>query len=210
MGTTAQKLQAILDSKAAIKAAIEAKGVNDVGEVLSEYPDKIGEISSGGGTAMVDLSSGVKFGGSTCAALPFELTVEDPELFTSTYNLFANCERLIEIQYFDTSRVTDARNMFLNCVRISTIPFLDFSSVTNISNAFANCRSLSNLGGLKNLSANLFLGNSPLSHDSLMNVINNLADVTDDPKTLTLGATNLAKLTDEEKAIATGKGWTLK
>jgi hypothetical protein len=28
-------------------------------------------------------------------------------------------------------------------------------------------------------------------------------------KTLTLGATNLAKLTDEEKAIATNKGWTL-
>jgi hypothetical protein len=28
-------------------------------------------------------------------------------------------------------------------------------------------------------------------------------------KTLTLGSTNLAKLTDEEKAIATNKGWTL-
>lgn len=28
-------------------------------------------------------------------------------------------------------------------------------------------------------------------------------------KTLTLGATNLAKLTDEQKAVATNKGWTL-
>ena len=27
--------------------------------------------------------------------------------------------------------------------------------------------------------------------------------------TLTLGSDNLAKLSDEEKAIATGKGWTL-
>ena len=32
---------------------------------------------------------------------------------------------------------------------------------------------------------------------------------TSDPQTLTFGATNLAKLTDEEKAIATSKGWTL-
>jgi hypothetical protein len=32
---------------------------------------------------------------------------------------------------------------------------------------------------------------------------------TGETKTLTLGATNLAKLTNEEKAIATQKGWTL-
>ena len=48
MGTTAQKLQAIANSKAAIKAAIEAKGVSDVGNVLSQYATKIGQISGGG------------------------------------------------------------------------------------------------------------------------------------------------------------------
>ena len=49
-----------------------------------------------------------------------------------------------------------------------------------------------------------------LTHDSLMNIINGLADLTDATAvTLTLGATNLAKLTDEEKAIATAKNWTL-
>ena len=37
MGTTAQKLQAIANSKAAIKSAIEAKGVSDVGDVLADY-----------------------------------------------------------------------------------------------------------------------------------------------------------------------------
>ena len=48
MGTTAQKLQAIANSKAAIKSAIEAKGVSDVGDVLANYATKIGQISGGG------------------------------------------------------------------------------------------------------------------------------------------------------------------
>lgn len=47
MGTTAQKLQAIQNSKAAIKSAIEAKGVSDVGDVLADYAGKISEIPSG-------------------------------------------------------------------------------------------------------------------------------------------------------------------
>ena len=44
------KLQSILDSKAAIKAAIEAKGVSDVGDVLAEYPSKINSIQNGATT----------------------------------------------------------------------------------------------------------------------------------------------------------------
>ena len=44
MGTTAQKLQAIANSKAAIKQAIENKGVQDVGDVLADYPQKISDI----------------------------------------------------------------------------------------------------------------------------------------------------------------------
>ena len=47
-----------------------------------------------------------------------------------------------------------------------------------------------------------------LTYDSLMVVINGLQTVTE-TQTLTLGSTNLAKLTDEEKQIATDKGWTL-
>ena len=42
----------------------------------------------------------------------------------------------------------------------------------------------------------------------LVTILNNLATVTS-TKTLKIGATNLAKLTDDEKAIATNKGWTL-
>ena len=52
-----------------------------------------------------------------------------------------------------------------------------------------------------------------INHDSLMSVINCLKDYSTDTSgtvwKVTLGATNLAKLTADEKAIATGKGWTL-
>jgi hypothetical protein len=60
MGTTAQKLQAIQNSKAAIKSAIEAKGVSDVGDVLADYATKIGQISGGGssGDPRYEVTSG--------------------------------------------------------------------------------------------------------------------------------------------------------
>lgn len=53
MSTTTDKLQAILNSKEAIKSAIESKGVPNVGEVLSEYPNKIAEIPIGNPDAVL-------------------------------------------------------------------------------------------------------------------------------------------------------------
>lgn len=47
MGTTAQKLQAILNSKAAIKTAIENNGVTVGDAKLSDYAGKISDISDG-------------------------------------------------------------------------------------------------------------------------------------------------------------------
>ena len=51
-----------------------------------------------------------------------------------------------------------------------------------------------------------------LTHDSLMNVINNLYDIKAKgvkPQQLILGSKNLEKLTEEERNIAVSKGWTL-
>ena len=46
MNTTADKLNKLIATKEAIKAAIEAKGVQDVGERFADYPDKILQIPS--------------------------------------------------------------------------------------------------------------------------------------------------------------------
>ena len=52
-----------------------------------------------------------------------------------------------------------------------------------------------------------------LDHSSLLVIINGLYDYvsagTSGTRYIKLGATNLAKLSDEDKAIATSKGWTL-
>jgi hypothetical protein len=56
-----------------------------------------------------------------------------------------------------------------------------------------------------------FQWSTKLTADSLMSIINALADKsgTGTTFTITLGTENLAKLTDAEKAIATQKGWSL-
>lgn len=131
----------------------------------------------------------------------------------SMYETFHGCTSLTTIPQLDLTKCSgwDGLNStFYNCIKLQSVPEWDVSNVKNMFNIFYGCKSLTNLGGFVGLKVNLKLSDcSKLSHDSLINVINKAADVTAAPATLTLGSDNLAKLSDEEKAIATGKGWTL-
>ena len=137
-----------------------------------------------------------------------------PQLDTSNVThmnlMFYQCSALTSIPQLETSKVEVMSSMFSGCRSLTSVPRLDASNVTTTSRMFAACIFLTTFGGLTNLKVDLDLSQcTALTHDSLMNVINEAADVTADPKTLTLGTTNLNKLTDEEKAIATNKGWVL-
>ena len=127
------------------------------------------------------------------------------------------------IPELDTSKVTSVYNMFYSCSGLITIPKLNFEKVNNVSGFLDGASNVVNIGGFENLgkayltnkSANysnygLVLTNcSKLTHDSLMNVINNLYDIKTkgcQAQRLQLGPTNLAKLTEEEKQIAIDKG----
>ena len=135
MGTTADKLNKILESKAAIKAAIEAKGVSDVGDVLAEYPDKIASISGGGGGKFV-VPNGLKFGYSSV----FDATQLDISQVTDMSNMFHQYEGTsLDLSSWDTSNVTNMSNMFNYCYNLTTIPQLDTSNVTGMSGMFTNC-----------------------------------------------------------------------
>ena len=135
--------------------------------------------------------------------------------------MFANCSSLETIPMLDTSNVKDMSWMFIDCSSLKTIPMLDTSNVTNVKNILADCTSLTNLGGFRNLGKSfpttgviytLYLYSPLLTHESLMNVINNLYDIKSigiKTQTIDIGEANLAKLTAEEIAIATNKGWNI-
>ena len=134
----------------------------------------------------------------------------DTSKVTDMKYMFSGCRQLTSVPLFDTSKVTNMNSMFSRCRRLTSVPLFDTSNVSNISDMLDGCDDLTTLGGFAGLKVDLALFRSPLlTHDSLLNVINEAADVTANPKTLTLGTNNLVKLTDEEKAIATSKGWTL-
>ena len=139
---------------------------------------------------------------------------------TNMNNMFRNCYALTSIPQLNTSNVTDVGYMVYYCKELTSIPQLDFSNVKTVGSMISGCTKLTDLGGFVNYGKinavdNTFdiSASSNLTHDAIMNVINNLYDRKTAGftavKTIKFGSTNLAKITDEEKAIATNKGWTL-
>ena len=147
---------------------------------------------------------------SSCSNL-VDISLLNTSKVNNIAGAFSYCSKLTTIPSIDTSNVTNMQTTFGSCSNLVEIPLLNTSKVNNILNAFFYCSKLTNLGGFQNLSVSLDLHYSTrLTVESLMNVINNLKDLTGGmSQTLTLGATNLAKLTDEQKAVATNKNWVL-
>ena len=149
----------------------------------------------------------------------------ETDKITNMENMFGSCKLIKTIPNINTSNVTNMSEMFYGCSALETLPKLNCSNVERINDVVTNCTKLQNIGGFENLgqaykttmAANYYyyklaLSNNELTHDSLMNVINNLYDIKSkgcNPQSLVLGSTNLAKLTAEEIAIATEKGWTV-
>lgn len=148
----------------------------------------------------------------------------------AAHQMFYNCKFLKEL---------DVSNFIMDeCTNISTmfesvpVVVLDLTkwNVPNVSNwigAFNGCTQLTSLVGGKTYeevvanniscfngikaknSLNTF-DSTNLDHASLRALINGLADLSDtDAGTLILGATLMAKLTEEDVAIATEKNWTI-
>ena len=132
---------------------------------------------------------------------------------TNFGSMFNYCKLLTSAPALDTSNGTNFGYMFRGCKELTSIPALDTSNGTNFSNMFYGCDALVDLNVVGTINATgLNVSYSKLlSHDSLMSIINALANKTGVSGTwkVTLGATNLAKLTADEIAIAEGKGWTL-
>ena len=154
------------------------------------------------------------------------------ESLNSLMGTWQNCQYLTNVPHFNTENVTDfsytwaycwslltipplnfksATNIyqcFIGCHSLTSLPYMNLASVTDTTNAWDGCDNLTILGGFGAIKESFNLSSSPnLTVESIMNVINQAATVTG--KTMTFGSENLAKLTDEQKAVATSKGWTL-
>ena len=145
-----------------------------------------------------------RYNGTTINGL---ITYNDTSNVANMAYMFYNCSSLTTIPQLDTSKVVNLSHMFSNCSSLTTIPQLD-TSKTTMYGMFSQCSNLKSIL-MTGMKVNFDISASTKFETSdLVTILNNLATVTS-TKTLTMGATNLAKLTDEEKAIATNKGWTL-
>ena len=151
--------------------------------------------------AMLMKTTGIKTVTLVCEA---EGTVNYAQLIrestTKTIDISQFKPKPKELSYF----ALDAKKL------VTILGALDLSNCTKTTMAFGGATALENIEFVPNtipISID-FSYCKKLTHDSLMSIINGLA-VVETTQTLTLGTTNLAKLTDEEKAIATEKGWSL-
>lgn len=138
-----------------------------------------------------------------------------PKLNTSKVTdmsyMFNYCSHLVTVPEMDTSNVTEMEKMFFGCTFLTSIPAFDVTNVTNLDGAFIACNRLVEFHMI-NMKVDFNISHSTkFTREALLEIINNCYDVKSLGKTatLTMGATNLGKLTKEDKAIATGKGWTL-
>lgn len=132
----------------------------------------------------------------------------------ATTSCFLNNLFVVAVGEINAISAASISTFFDGCRNLHTVEkfILKEDGTTTLNNTFRNCKSLENITFEGAVGNNIDFQYSPLlTHDSLMSVINHLKDFsgTTTTKTCTLGTTNLAKLADAEKKIATDKGWSL-
>ena len=154
---------------------------------------------------------------------------------TNMYQMFYNCTNLTSVPQLDTSKVTNMSYMFNNCSSLTTIPLLDTSNVVDMESMFNNCSNLTTIPelnaqklaynsslrrvfsgctklksiGVYGFTRSIDISQTALDHDAIVAFLNQAGIAYDSSQKITLGSAKLSLLSDEEKAIATNKGWTL-
>ena len=237
MSTLVENVQKVKNAHAALKTAIAAKGVDvPEGTKLTDMPALVEQISTEPvptnpravfafddatslvvpNTLVVDFSSATNLNClfySNTSLTSLTLPAGFGQKATTLEYCFYYCTALtsLALPAGFGSAATNIGSCFYKCSALIslTLPAGFGQNATNIVNCFFGCSQLTNITGNPNFKANVdFSSSKKLTHDSIMVVINGLQTVTS-KQTLKLGSTNLAKLTEADKKIATDKGWTL-
>lgn len=145
--------------------------------------------------------------------IPVELIRHTSNATNFSYMFMSSSSK--EIPAIDTSSGTNFRGMYYNCGGLKSIKGVNLTNATNVTEMFRQIDYVEEIifNGVIKISGLELSYCAQLTHDSLMSAINALYDYASEGSTktykLVLGSTNLAKLTDAEKAIATQRGWTL-
>lgn len=133
---------------------------------------------------------------------------------TNMCHIFNTCTvNGLNMKNWDTSNINNMNNSFCNLTSyggygISYIKSLcPIHKGTSTNDAFQNNINLTIIEDSGTISESVNFAYSPLTHDSALVLINALD--AENPGTLTLSTETYATLTDEDKAIATSKGWTI-
>ena len=154
MGTTAQKLNKILETKEAIRTAINNKGGTlTTTDTFASYPSAIDSLPSGGDNTLKTLLDATKstyylFYNYSGASVNDLIRYNDTSNVTDMSFMFYGCSNLITIPQLDTSSATNMNSIFYWCTKITTIPQLDTSSVKNTSKMFYECTNLTTISQL--------------------------------------------------------------
>ena len=141
----------------------------------------------------------------------------DTSNVTNMWRMFWNCQsiNILDLSKWNTSNVTDAEYLFYNCASLTTLNLSgwDMSKIKSMLGFFYMCYKLSEIRSdgakLPNIDLkNIRLDRCPLTVDSIVGLLNALPQ-SDKGYSFQIGSNNIAKLSDEQKAIATDKGWTL-
>ena len=141
MSQLTDNLNLIVSIKSDIKSAIENKGVDMTGVSFPDYASKIGEISGGGGSAVIEgltiTSNGTYIAGEGVDGYsPIEVDVP-----ISGWDQKSVTEGMIKIINLDNTASFVASSVFYNNKTIKTVNLPYATSVGN--NAFQECSSLS-------------------------------------------------------------------
>ena len=107
-----------------------------------------------------------------------------------------------------TTEWNDGYNMFYNCSNLKIIDGFDLKNISRLDNCFSNDSNLEQIINCHFDKSFSISSSTKFTESALVDIISQLELVTT-TQTLTMGAINLAKLTNEEILVATGKGWQL-
>ena len=138
----------------------------------------------------------------------------DTSNVTTMWSMFHGCNSLIclNLSHFNTSNVGNMDNMFQSCISLRSLDIssFDFSKiwVYKMRDAFSECYSLTDLKFGHNLKVSINLKDCPLSHESVISVIDGLA-VVYRQRALTLNRNSYNALSEKEIKKAIDKNWNI-